>query len=115
MVAGKGVPVGTMKISTPREASWVDPLSLLLSHAQLKVTFGVGPTQVEFVTLAEPQAGAEIPAPALCVHWKDGEATDNLTAVKLANIKIPEAINNPPKNIIAGIIIFLDKSLFVTD
>ena len=61
---------------------------------------------------AEEHAGKEIPFPALWVHWGDCEAIDSLGMAKSADIKMPEAIANPAKNITVGIIIFLDKNLF---
>lgn len=82
---------------------------------QENVTLGNVPSQVGAPAEALPHAGTETPAPVSWVHWSDCEAIDNLTEVKFDNIKTPEAISSPPKNITVGIIIFLDKNVFATN
>jgi len=60
-------------------------------------------------------AGTDTPAPAFCVHWEACEVANGWALARFADIKIPAEISNPPINITAGIISFLDKNVLTTN
>lgn len=84
----------------------------MFSH--VKGTEGAPLWQIMLLTLDEPQAGTDMPLPVSSAHFMVCEVKAFTLSLEFKNKKIPEAINNPPKNIIAGIIIFLDKNWFGT-